>query len=278
MRVGWSSPDPYPTRRRIGPLGWLRVGLRGVPLVVLVFGGLAILLMMRLIERPIYGDRRPWTPHVVQWVCRGALRILRIRLHREGKIMRHKGAFVANHSSWLDIFVLNACARVYFVSKAEVANWVGIGWLARATGTVFIERKREQAAKQREILARRLDMGHALMIFPEGTSSDGLRVLPFKSTLFEALYSVKAEDLWVQPVTVSYHAPAQADARFYGWWGDMDFAPHLLDILAAGRAGAVDVVFHEPLAISAYANRKDLAKWAGAVVADSLKVGAVDAP
>lgn len=278
MRAGWSSPDPYPERRPIGPVGWLRVGLRGVPLVALVFGGLAVLLLIRLIERPLFGDRRPWTPHLVQWVCRGAVRLLRIRVNCRGTIMRHKGAFVANHSSWLDIFVLNACARVYFVSKAEVAKWLGIGWLARATGTVFIERKREQAAMQRELLARRLDMGHALMIFPEGTSSDGLRVLPFKSTLFEALYSVNADDLWVQPVTVSYHGPAQEDPRFYGWWGDMDFAPHLLTVLATGKAGRVDVVFHEPLAIDAFANRKELAKHTGTVVADGLNVaGAVQA-
>jgi 1-acyl-sn-glycerol-3-phosphate acyltransferase len=270
MSVGWVSPDPYPVTPPPSAMGWLRIVVRGVPLVILVFGGLVVLLVVRQIERPVWGGHRPWTPFIVQFVCRGAMWLLRIKLVRKGQIMPYHGALVANHSSWLDIFVLNACTRVYFVSKAEVAGWFGIGWLARATGTVFIERKREQAAKQREQLAARLDIGHRLLFFPEGTSTDGHRVLPFKSTLFEALYAVKAKNLWVQPVTVKYHAPAGSDPRFFGWWGEMEFAPHLLMLLASGKTGQVDVTFHAPVSVDETTNRKALATMTGETVRNGM--------
>ena len=115
--------------------------------------------------------------------------ILGIRLQVTGRPMAERGAVVANHASWLDIFVLNAVSRVYFVSKAEVAGWAGIGWLARATGTVFIARKGTEAKEQQALFEARLRAGHRLLFFPEGTSTDSLRVLPFKSTLFAAFYT-----------------------------------------------------------------------------------------
>ena len=93
---------------------------------------------------------------------------------------------VANHASWLDIFALNAPQRIYFVSKDEVRDWPGIGWLARATGTVFIARKSREAGVQARLFETRMAAGHRLLFFPEGTSTDGRRVLPFKTTLFAA--------------------------------------------------------------------------------------------
>ena len=252
---------------------WPLVLLRGVPLVLLVFGGLGVLLLVRLIELPLWGSHRPWTPRITQFVCRVALRLLGLRLTVEGQAMAEHGALVANHSSWLDIFVLNACDRVYFVSKAEVAGWAGIGWLARATGTVFIERRRSEARRQREVLQERLGIGHKLLFFPEGTSTDGLRVLPFKSTLFEALFAANIGDLHVQPVTVTYRAPAGQDPRFYGWWGEMDFVPHLIWLLATPKSGEVRVRFHGPLAIDQGSNRKDMAAVTGRIVADDFAVG-----
>ena len=74
-------------------------------------------------------------PYITQVVCRGAFVVMGIRRTVKGEPMRHRGAVVANHTSWLDIFTLNAAQRIYFVSKSEVEGWPGIGWLARATGT-----------------------------------------------------------------------------------------------------------------------------------------------
>jgi 1-acyl-sn-glycerol-3-phosphate acyltransferase len=189
--------------------------------------------------------------------------------------MRGEGAVVANHGSWLDIFVLNACDLVYFVAKSEVRGWAGIGWLARATGTLFIARRGTEAKAQQAMLADRLQAGHRLLFFPEGTSTDAQRILPFKSTLFAAfLAEGLRERLQVQPVTVLYRAPAGEDARFYGWWGDMDFGGHLLRMLAAPRHGAVEVTFHPPLRAAAFPDRKALAAAAEAGVRSSFLISA----
>ncbi|MEL6643489.1 MAG: lysophospholipid acyltransferase family protein [Pseudomonadota bacterium] len=266
MADDWlTAPLPVPERMGIG--GWLRVVLRGVPLALVVFGGLLVLLLIRLVERPVNGVSRPWTPWITQGVCRAAFAILGIAHYTRGTRMAEPGAVVANHGSWLDIFALNARKRVYFVSKAEVARWPGIGWLARATGTVFITRVAREAKVQRDVFERRLKAGHKLLFFPEGTSSDSQRVLPFKSTLFAAFFSHELRDLMsVQPVTVIYHAPDGADPRFYGWWGDMGFAGHLAHILGAAKQGRVEVIYHTPARVSAFSDRKALARHCEAVV------------
>jgi 1-acyl-sn-glycerol-3-phosphate acyltransferase len=250
-----------PAPERISAAGWVRVLLRVLPLAVVVFGGLAVLLTMRLIERPLWGQRRPLTPFITQAVCRAAFVILGIGYRTEGQAMKGPGAIVANHSSWLDIFALNARKRIYFVSKAEVAGWPGIGWLAKATGTVFIRRDPREARLQVQEFIRRLSYGHKLLFFPEGTSTDGRRVLPFKPTLFAAFYADGLrETLSIQPVTVIYRAAKGANPRQYGWWGDMDFAPHLLSTLAAARQGSVTIQYHAPVRVAEIEDRKALAR------------------
>ncbi|MGR3378690.1 lysophospholipid acyltransferase family protein [Salipiger abyssi] len=249
-----------PPEIRLRGADWLRVGWRGLLLGGLVLLGLALKLLLRLIERPLCGQSRPVTPWISQGVCRAAFVILGIPVTVSGPRMIGPGALVANHSSWLDIFALNARRNVYFVSKAEVANWPLIGWLARATGTVFITRDPRQAAEQKRIFEERLLHGHRLLFFPEGTSTDGQRVLPFKSTLFAAFFSEHLKhELQVQAVTVIYHAPEGEDPRFYGWWGDMAFGPHLLKLLGARHRGRVELIYHPPVRVDAHPNRKTLA-------------------
>lgn len=262
--------DSVMQRPRIGPFGWVRVAWRAVALVLLCYGGLMVLLALRLIERPLFGPSRPWTPHITRLVCRAVLAVMGLRLIRRGQPMSHPGAMVANHASWLDIFALNASALVYFVAKAEVSVWAGIGWLARATGTVFITRKGTEAKTQQRIFEDRLRAGHRLLFFPEGTSTDSRRVLPFKTTLFAAFFTHGLEHaMHIQPVTVVYHAPDGADPRFYGWWGEMAFAPHLIDILSTARQGHVEVIFHPQVPVDVFANRKDLAAHCERVIAAS---------
>ena len=251
------EPDP----ERINAAGWLRLMRRGVPLGTLVFGCLLLLLLVRLVERPLFGAGRPLTPYITQFVCRSSFVLLGIAYDKQGAPMRGAGAVVANHSSWLDIFALNAAKRIYFVSKEEVAKWPGIGWLARATGTVFIKRDRREAAAQIAVFKERLNVGHKLLFFPEGTSTDGRVVLPFKPTLFAAFFDpALADTLRLQAVTLIYQAPEGADPRFYGWWGDMAFGPHLLATLAAVKQGKVTVIYHPPVKLTDFADRKVLAK------------------
>ena len=257
----WVSPEGEAPAVHIGPLGWLMIAWRLPLLGAWVFGGLLIHLALRLIERPLFGLRRPVTPFVTQAVCKGAFVILGMPIRVSGQPMRGRGAVVANHVGWLDIFALNAPQRIYFVAKSEVAGWAGIGWLARATGTIFIRRDARDARLQKEIFEARLRAGHHLCFFPEGTNSDGVRILPFKPTLFAAFFTHGLADiLSIQPVTLVYVAPPGRDARFYGWWGELSFGAHLLRVLAQRRQGRVEVVFHDPVPIADFASRKDLAR------------------
>ncbi|MEL6619046.1 MAG: lysophospholipid acyltransferase family protein [Pseudomonadota bacterium] len=267
MTITWDGGPP-PRHDPPGVMGWLRILRRALLIVATILLGLAVLLPLRLIERPLFGLHRPWTPWITQAVCKLSLFWLGLAFCRSGRPMQGRGAIVANHSSWLDIFVLNASDRIYFVSKSEVAGWTGIGTLARATGTLFIARDPRQAKVQTQLFEERLMAGQRLLFFPEGTSTDGLRVLPFKTTLFAPFFAAGLhEELQLQPVTVNYHAPVGApDLRTYGWWGDMSFGAHLLATLALRRQGRVEVVYHPPLRAAEFGSRKVLAARAEAAV------------
>ncbi|MDQ7069688.1 MAG: 1-acyl-sn-glycerol-3-phosphate acyltransferase [Rhodobacterales bacterium] len=272
MNMLWQAESEMKTRKTT-MLGWLLGALRVAVLMSLLIFGMVILLVFRIIERPFFGLRRPVTPFITQFVCRRALAIMGIGLSMRGERMKEMGAVVANHSSWLDIFVLNAKKRVYFVSKSEVAQWPGIGWLAKATGTVFIRRNPRDAKHQQQLFEARLLVGHKLLFFPEGTSTDSLRVLPFKSTLFQAFFNPHLHHkMFIQPVTVIYFAPPNQDSRFYGWWGDMEFGAHLVKTLTTVRQGRVEIVYHAPVKVDQFANRKVLAAHVESIVRSGMPV------
>ncbi|MBL1434653.1 MAG: 1-acyl-sn-glycerol-3-phosphate acyltransferase [Rhodobacteraceae bacterium] len=261
------EPEPYP---ELGAIGWLRLGLRLVIYAIITFELVLLWALAKLLERLTGGDRMSGA--VVRFWARVGHSIAGLRLEIQGEEMAHGGAIVANHTSWTDIFVLHSAAHIHFVSKAEVAGWPVIGWLARITGTLFIERKPLEAKKQQAQLAERIAGGDKLCVFPEATSSDGLRVLPFKSTLFGVFHTEALKDLvWVQPVTVAYFPPKGKDKRFYGWWGDMDFGGHAKVILGLSMGGRVRVIFHDPLKAADFASRKDLAKAADEIVRNGLR-------
>jgi 1-acyl-sn-glycerol-3-phosphate acyltransferase len=196
-------------------------------------------------------------------VCRllGLRLILRGAPVRDGPVL-----FVANHSSWLDIPILSGLAPLSFIAKSEVAGWPIFGTLARLQRTLFIERaRRGSAGIQRDSAQARLRRSERLVLFPEGTSSDGNRVLPFKSALF-GIAEQPAEmrpDLVVQPLSIAYVGlrglpMARALRPFVAWYGDMELAPHLWQAL---RLGPVDVVVecHPPLAAELRVSRKLMA-------------------
>ena len=277
MSTTWDAGKKPPSAA-VTPWRLLLAVIRALILAVVVFGGLAVLLVLRLVEWPLFGQHRPLTPYITQGVCRAAFVILGIGFCSHGQAMGHPGAVVANHSSWLDIFALNAGKRIYFVSKSEVAGWPGIGWLARATGTVFIRRDPKDAQQQKVVFQNRLLAGHRLLFFPEGTSTDGLRVLPFKSTLFAAFFDEKLRcEMYIQPVTVLYQPPPGQAAEFYGWWGDMSFHSHLLKTLLTPRQGSVEVSYHLPVQVAAYRDRKTLAADVEARVRAGHRVLVADA-
>jgi 1-acyl-sn-glycerol-3-phosphate acyltransferase len=174
----------------------------------------------------------------------------------------------ANHTGWLDIVIFSALMPLSFVAKSEVNDWPFFGTLARLQRTVFVERaRRSQTGEARDAIRERLLEGDTLVLFPEGTSSDGNDVLSFKSALLGAAEAVMADGrhVTVQPVSTAYLAangmPLGREGRpLYAWYGDMELVPHLWEAL---KAGPLDVVvqFHEPLSLDTM-DRKELAKQA----------------
>ena len=251
------DPDFQPEPQQYRIPHYIRFLRRWLLMAVVIYGLLAVFLVVRLFEWP-WG--RPITPAITRIVCITVLRIIGLRLNVIGAPIRGHGAVVANHVSWLDIFVYNATQRITFVAKSEVADWTGIGILAKVTGTVFVERNPRMALRQRDEFAKRLSSGEKLLFFPEGTSTDGLRVLDFKPTLFAAMFCDELRrTLHVQPVTIRYRSEPDQDPAFYGYWGKMGFGESLFKVLSVDRNGAVDVIFHKVVKVAEFENRKQLA-------------------
>jgi len=263
MSLTWTGEDPAPPPAP-GLLGALRMALRAAALLFVTYFGMIFVLILNLANR----GRHAGTAHSITCLWgRICLALCGVRLEPVGTPMTHPGAVVSNHVGWIDIFTLLSADRVHFVSKAEVAHWPVVGVLSRQIGTVFIDRRRTAAKKQEAELVRRLAAGDRLCFFPEGTSTDGRRVLDFRSTLFAALFAVAREtDIWVQPVTLVYRPQEGLDDRFYGWWGDMGLGPHLKAVFSLSTRGVVEVVHHAPLRVRDYPDRKALSLAAESAV------------
>lgn len=235
-----------------------RASWRGLVVVLLFLVTFAIYLIGLLLEKLL--PRLGLSTAMIWVFCAVSVRIIGMRVIVEGTPMAHGGARVANHSSWLDILSFRTAAQIYFVSKAEVASWPVVGFIARATGTMFIARKRTDAKRQEAQFQARLTGGDRLCFFPEGTSTDGLRVLPFKSSLFAAFLQPDLQaTMWIQPMTAIYRAPPGQPEEFYAWWGESVFGEHVLQVLGKSKGGSVTVVFHPPVRVSDFADRKSLA-------------------
>ena len=206
----------------------------------------------------------PLRARIPLWYHRRCCRILGFRVERRGRQSRSRPTlYVANHSSYLDITVLGSVIEGSFVAKAEVASWPFFGLLAKLQRTVFVERRPAKAADQRDAMTRRLEAGDNLILFPEGTSDDGNRVLPFKSALFSvAERRPEGRALTVQPVSITYTRldglPMGRYLRpFYTWFGDMEMAPHMWNLAGLGRLTVV-VRFHPPVTVDDFGSRKAL--------------------
>lgn len=271
MSAAWNDADA-PVLPAPGLAGRLRLAVRAPLALLLTAAALGLFLLLRGFDRGARRIARRRLPALAPFVVQGwgvlVLPLVGLRFRRIGVPMTHPGAMVANHASWLDILTLTRASRIFFVSKAEVADWPVIGRIARAVGSEFINRRPTEAKRQTEILHARLRRGDRLCLFPEGTSSDGQRVLPFKSSLFAVFLAPDLQPLlWVQPVSILYRPCPGLPADFYGWWGAMDFGAHLKAVLALSRRGEVLVCFHAPLRAADFPTRKALAARAESAVA-----------
>ncbi|MBS0469968.1 MAG: 1-acyl-sn-glycerol-3-phosphate acyltransferase [Proteobacteria bacterium] len=205
-------------------------------------------------------------------------RLFGIRIRTVGQPLTGEGVLiVANHTSWLDIIIFSAATRVSFVAKAEVATWPLFSTLAKLQETVFVERTRRTATGEaRDQIRERLLAGDTLVLFPEGTSNDGNKVLPFKSALMGAV-EARVRDahghdrpVKVQPVSTAYvglHGmPMGRENRpLFAWYGDMELVPHLWEALLTGPIEVV-VEFHQPMTVDDVGGRKALAVRAERVI------------
>jgi 1-acyl-sn-glycerol-3-phosphate acyltransferase len=216
-------------------------------------------------------------PHMARafpmYYHRMVLRILDVRVSIDGKVLKQGPAiFAANHVSWLDIVILSSVAPVSFIAKRDVKNWKFFGALARLQRTVFVDRdRRHTTGTSRDEMRERLKAGDMLVLFAEGTSGDGARVLPFKSTFFAA---AEHTGVSVQPLSVVYtghrNLPMTRRLRpLYAWYGDMEMPPHLWGAAAHGPI-EVNIICHAPLSMAGQGNRKTLAKQAEEAVRQGL--------
>ena len=200
------------------------------------------------------------------WYHRRCCRILGFLVETRGRQSTvNPTLYVSNHNSYFDIIVLGSLIQGSFVAKAEVAGWPFYGWLAKLQRSVFVERRGHQAVSDRDEMSTRLARGDDLILFAEGTSSDGNRVLPFKSALFSVAERRSGDKpLVVQPVSITYTrldgVPMGRYLRpFFAWYGDMDLASHIWQAAGLGWVTVV-VEFHPPVTIDSFGSRKALSE------------------
>src|SRR5476649_54983 len=254
---------------------WLGSPLRGairlLSYLLLTLLLLPVHLLVVALNLRAVANRLPLLYHRMVCVILG----IRVRVHGVRSEVTPT-LFVCNHVSYLDIEVLGALVPGSFVAKAEVATWPFFSTLAKAQRTIFIERRSGKTSTSRDEMMRRLNTGDNLLLFPEGTSSDGTRVLPFRSALF-GVAQLRRDDkpIVVQPVAIAYTRldgiPLGRYWRpLFAWFGDLDLVPHLWQMVCLGETEAV-VTFFPPVDIDQLGDRKKLAEFCFRQVSSAIQ-------
>jgi 1-acyl-sn-glycerol-3-phosphate acyltransferase len=192
--------------------------------------------------------------------------------------------FVCNHISWIDIIVLGHVIKACFIAKKEMSEWPVLGYLCSLQRTIFIDReRRSEIVEQRRELQERIHNGDNLILFPEGTTSDGGRMLPFKSSLFGITETAmhlqpdeqgRIQELMVQPVTLVYRRinnmpTIRSNRSKVAWYGDMEMGDHLKGVLNLLKV-EVEVHFHEPVSRNLFKTRKELSAYCQRTIENRL--------
>jgi 1-acyl-sn-glycerol-3-phosphate acyltransferase len=258
-----SLGSPYRSAWRLGSYLVFALAIASLQYAVLAFGGRGAGILPAIYHR------------VCCW-------LLDLHVEIRGSMSTARPTlFVCNHTSYLDISVLGSIIRGSFVAKTEVANWPFFGFLAKLQRTVFVDRQRRSTTHhQRDDLVRRLEAGDNLILFPEGTSNDGNRTLPFRSALFGVaernVANGKREPLplTIQPVSLAYvrlnGMPIGRSLRpYFAWYGDMDLVSHLWRVAGLGRIIVV-LEFHPPVTLAEFPSRKGLSEHCQRMVAEGV--------
>lgn len=240
--------------------------------VLILTSFMALTVPLMPLQLALNSLNRNWARRFPNWYHRRVCSLLGLRIRQTGTIAHDRPILlVSNHVTWLDIPVLSAVAPVSFVAKSEVASWPFVSWLAKLQRTVFVERQRRGAVSQttQEITGRLRDGDH-IVLFAEGTSSDGNQVLPFRTSLFAAAKpsgdnaATLEQGISVQTLAIAYtHLHGMPLGRSQrptvAWYGDMEMAGHAWDLF---KQGPLDVAIQvgEPVELATFADRKALAR------------------
>lgn len=206
--------------------------------------------------------------------------VLGIKICYKGVLSRKRPLMiVSNHVSWLDIITLGASAPVVYIAKSEVRDWPIFGFLAKLQYTIFIDRnRRNTTGHQVSIIADRLKGGDLVVLFPEGTTSDGNYMLPFKSALFGAVKTAKTNlpdhSLFIQPISIAYVSAhgvplGRANRDLAAWPGDVELMPHLHKVIMEGSLG-VEITFGEPIPFDEKMKRREIAELCAQVIRKNM--------
>lgn len=230
-------------------------------LLVIAYGaGLAGWISLRTVL--MGAPSQAWRQQLTMRFMRKLFAALPFRLHLYGQAQPQPALWVCNHVSWSDIPVLGQLAPISFLSKAEVASWPVAGWLASSAGTLYIHRGAGHSQQINQAISERLTTGQSVLIFPEGTSTDGLQVKRFYSRLLNA---AKVAGVPIQPVAIRYRRHGQAD-NIAPYFGDDELPSHLLRLL---NADICDVEVHLlPLIDTQQENSRALAEQAHRVIGE----------
>jgi lyso-ornithine lipid O-acyltransferase len=201
---------------------FIRRALRALCCIEIFLRGLPVLFRLRASGGSNW--RAPWA----QWISREFLRLINCKVRVSGAIPRH-GLIVCNHLSYLDILAILSVCQAAFVSKNEVRRWPFFGLLATMAGTIFVDRGRRTAVfMPLESVVCALKAGHPVVLFPDGTSSDGSEVLPFRSSLLEAAIVSRAP---ITPTAIDYDLKEGSIVDEICYWRDMAFGTHFWNLL-----------------------------------------------
>ena len=184
---------------------------------------------------------------------------IKVEIVHESTRSRNGNLFISNHLSYLDIPILGSNFPLRFVAKSEVKSWPLFGFLAKKSRSIFIKRNKTDSFNQKNKILDVLTSGEKVFIFPEGTTSDGNRVLEFKSSSFS---SVESQNFTIQPIVIVYSdlngIPINRWLRpMIAWYGDMDLMPHLFKLVGLMSIKA-KLIYLEPVNTQNFENRKDL--------------------
>ncbi|OZG70659.1 1-acyl-sn-glycerol-3-phosphate acyltransferase [Hahella sp. CCB-MM4] len=232
---------------------YLRLICRSILLIPYLFWGFTLAVFISTLNR-IRHQPINTTP-IARWWLSGLCRVLSVDIQQYGELEASSTMIIANHISWLDIPVLGAMKPLHFLSKAEVREWPLIGFLAEQAGTLFIKRGGGQVAKVQEEIEDILSQEKTVLIFPEGTTTDGQTVKKFHPRLFKAAQATCRN---VQPVTLHYRREGTPDS-LAPFIGDDEFFSHLIRLLKAPPT-EVYVVAHPALGVTAGTDVTELSR------------------